>query len=240
MSARIHFDIYTQFAKDDMILDLVSPSVWIALAGALFTLGYLIINQVTLRIVMLLGSLCYIAYYATAAEDPLWGAIYGSILMIVANLIGLFALLWRNAMWSLPKAHKDIFPLFAPMRPGDFRTLMRLGQRYTADQSGEVTREGAKLDKLYFLISGKVKVEKMGSSFHMEGPLFMGEVAYLLQSGSAATTYVLEGSEIVSWERADLEKAINRRPRIKLALDAMISNDLARKVSYAVAPAHFP
>ena len=221
-----------------MILDYLTPAFWIALAGALFTLGYLIINQVILRLVMLLGSLCYIVYYATAAADPLWGAIYGSVLMIAANLIGLFALLWRNAMWSLPQAHRDIFTLFTPMRPGDFRTLMRLGQRYRAEQPFQVTREGEPLDKLYFLISGKVHVEKIGASFHMPAPLFMGEVAYLLKGPSAATTSVLEGAELICWDVDVLNKAISKSPRIKLALDAMISQDLARKVAMAVAPAH--
>jgi hypothetical protein len=189
---------------------------------------------------MLLGSLCYIAYYATAAAEPLWGAIYGSILMIAANLVGLAALLWRNAMWSLPRAHKDIFALFGPMRPGDFRTLMSLGQRYKAENRHQITHEGEPLDKLYFLASGKVLVEKLGSTFHMEGPLFAGEVAYLLNTNSSATTIVLEEAEIICWDRDDLDKAITKSPRIKLALDAMISKDLAKKVSLAVAPAHFP
>lgn len=223
-----------------MFTDLMTPSVWITLAGALFTLGYLIINQVTLRLVMLLGSLCYIAYYATAADEPLWGAIYGSILMIAANLIGLFALLWRNAPWSLPRAHKDIFPLFGPMRPGDFRTLMKLGQRYKVTEQHQVTREGEPLDKLYFLASGQIQVAKIRSCFHMQGPLFAGEVAYLLNGNSYATTVVLEGADIVCWDRDVLDKAIAKSPRIKLALDAMISKDLANKVALAVAPAHFP
>ena len=223
-----------------MIIDDMTPSFWVALAGGLFTLGYLIIHQVRLRLVMLAGSFCYIVYYATAADEPLWGAIYGSILMITANLIGLAALLWRNAMWSLPRGHKDIFPLFGPMRLGDFRALMALGERYRAQDKHQITTENAPLDNLYFMASGKVQVTKFGSTFHMEGPLFAGEVAYLLNGDSSATTIVLEGAEIIRWDRQTLDKAIAKSRRIKLALDAMISKDLATKVSFAVAPAHFP
>lgn len=222
-----------------MDMDFLTPAFWVAAAGGLFTLGYLIINQVMLRVVMLLGSVCYIVYYATAADEPLWWAIYGSLLMILANLIGLFALLWRNALWALPSAHKDIFTLFGPMRPGDFRTLMTLGHRLKVTEPMQPTREGEPLDRLYFLASGKVRVTKMGSVFHMEGPLFMGEVAYLLNRNSTATSDVLAGAELVYWDRKVLDTAIAKSPRIKLALDAMISQDLATKVSFAVAPAHF-
>jgi len=175
-----------------MIIDDMTPSFWVALAGGLFTLGYLIIHQVMLRLVMLAGSFCYIVYYATAADEPLWGAIYGSILMITANLIGLAALLWRNAMWSLPHGHKDIFPLFGPMRPGDFRALMALGERYRAKDKHQIT------------------------TFHMEGPLFAGEVAYLLNGDSSATTIVLEGAEIIRWNRQTLDSTGRddlKRPR---------------------------
>ena len=74
----------------------------------------------------------------------------------------------------------------------------------------------------------------------MEGPVFVGEVAYLLNANSVATTIVPMGTEIIRWDVATLEKAIRRKPRIKLALDTVISKDLATKVSFSVAPADLP
>jgi hypothetical protein len=41
----------------------------------------------------------------------------------------------------------------------------------------------------------------------------------------------------LEWNVNDLAKAAARKPQIKLALDAVISQDLARKVALAVAPA---
>ncbi|WP_375281733.1 hypothetical protein [Pseudooctadecabacter sp.] len=54
---------------------IFTPGVLIICAGGAFTLGYLIINQMALRGLMLIGSAFYVAYYATAAATPLWGAI---------------------------------------------------------------------------------------------------------------------------------------------------------------------
>ncbi len=220
-----------------MITTEFSPDVWVAIAGALYTIGYLIINQVMLRLVMMVGSFCYIAYYATVGDAPLWGAIYGSILMIGTNIIGLCALYLRNANMFMPKSAEDLYSLFTPIRPGDFRSLMRLGQRQVLFKETIISREGEPIEKLYFIISGTAQVLKRQSAFPMPGPVFVGEVAYLLEANSAATTIVPAGTEMVVWDVAKLRRAIQRKPRLKLALDAVISKDLAMKVSYSVAPA---
>lgn len=219
-----------------MLADVLTPTFYIIAASTLFIVGYLIINQVFLRLVMMLGNIAYIGYYATAADTPLWGAIYGSILMVVANIIGLTALYMRNAAFSIPGKHADIYDLFAPARPGDFRALMRLGNRRILTEETILSREGLPIDHLYYIIKGTARVIKGKAAFPMPGPVFTGEVAYLLNRDSVATTIVPAGSEIIAWNTENLRRKMKRKPRIKLALDAIISRDLAIKVSYAVAP----
>jgi len=219
-----------------MLAEYLTPAVYVTAASALFILGYLIINQVMLRLVMMAGNVSYIAYYATAADTPLWGAIYGTILMIVANIIGLSALYFRNASFSVPGKHADIYEFFAPVRPGDFRALMRLGTRTTTTEEVVLSREGEPIDHLYYVLRGTARVIKGQVAFGMPGPTFTGEVAYLLHRTSVATTIVPAGTELIMWNTEDLRQATRRKPRIKLALDAVISRDLAMKVSYAVAP----
>lgn len=213
-----------------------SPDIWVALAGALYTIGYLIINQVMLRLVMMVGSFFYIAYYATVSDAPLWGAIWGSILMISTNIIGLCALYLRNTQAFMPKSAGDLYSLFEPIRPGDFRALMRLGKRKVIFKETIISREGEPIDELFFIISGTAQVLKRRNAFPVPGPVFVGEVAYLLEANSAATTIVPAGTEMIVWDVAKLRKAISRKPRLKLALDAVISKDLAMKVTYSVAP----
>lgn len=217
--------------------EVLTPTVLVTAAGGLFTLGYLIINQMVMRIVLLMGSLAYIAYYATAADEPLWGAIYTSFIMIGANLLGMAGLALRNAKFTVPHGFDDIYPDFAPLLPGDFRALMRLARRRTMDQQTTLSREGAVLDRLYYVVSGVPVVTKMGATFPLAERIFVGEVAYLTGKGSAATTQVPAGAEVLEWDLAQLRHVAERRPRVKLALDAVISRDLARKVALAVAPA---
>lgn len=219
-----------------MILDILSPTAWVTLAGGLYVIGYLFINQVYLRIAMLFGSLAYIGYYWTAADLPLWGAILTSTSMIFANMIGLASLYARNASWSVPKENADIYPSFAPLQPGDFRSLVKRASRYVMEEDTIVTVQGEKPHKVYFVIDGTFQVNKGSAAFAVYGPTFVGEVAYLLGTPSAATTTIPAGVEVLEWSLSDLVKRSARQPRFKLALDAVISRDLARKVSLAVSP----
>jgi CRP-like cAMP-binding protein len=149
----------------------------------------------------------------------------------------MLGLLLRNASFTVPHGFSDIYPDFQPLRPGEFRNLMQLSKRRVLAAETVVTREGARLDHIYYVISGMPVVTKMGTSFPMAERIFVGEVAYLTGKGSAATTTLPKGAEVLEWDLGKLSRAAARRPHIKLALDAVISRDLARKVALAVAPA---
>ena len=220
-----------------MIFDVLTPPVLIFMAGGLYTIAYLIIHQMRMRMVIMAGSLAYIGYYWSVADAPLWGAIYTTLMMMAANLIGMASLYLRNASFSIPRGFDDIYPHFNPLLPGDFRALMRLCDRKVLDKDTVLTREGAPQDAVYFIIHGIPTVTKLGTSFPLAERVFVGEVAYLTGKGSAATTSVPAGSEVLAWNLAKLRRAAVRRPQLKLALDAVISQDLARKVALAVAPA---
>lgn len=220
--------------------EVTTPDALIFTAGALYTLGYLIINQVILRLMIGAGSLAYIGYYFTVAEAPLWGAIAATGLILTANAIGLASLLLQNAVWTVPRAHRDIYPLFAPLGPGDFRALMRRGHRHRLTEDTVATTMGQTTNTVYFVIAGDYAVEKFGLGFSMHGPTFVGEVAHLMDAPSAATTTFPAGLEVITWDRAALTDRARRSPRFKLALEAVMSRDLARKVALAVAPPQIP
>lgn len=217
--------------------DFLTPTVLVTAAGALYAMGYLFINQMVLRCLVMAGSCLYLAYYYTAADTPLWDAIHITLTLMAANAIGMLGLVMRNARWTVPHTASDIYTDFQPLLPGDFRALMRLADRKTLTQETILTREGNQVESLYYVIHGMPVVTKMGTSFPMAERIFVGEVAYLTGKGSAATTTVPAGAEVLEWPLARLQTAVRRKPNIKLALDAVISRDLARKVALAVAPA---
>jgi hypothetical protein len=218
------------------MMDLFTPNVLIACAAGAFAIGYLTINQMKLRMLMLIGSTFYIAYYATAAADPLYGGIFTTMGMMLTNLIGMAALTLRRFRISLPAAHTDSYPMFSMLPPGDFRLVMKHADRAILDADQTVTTEGDAVKRLYFILSGSAKFRKRGAQFDLPDGVFVGEVAYLLQRSSVATTTISAGAEVLRWDVDDMRQNIARNPRFKLAIDAMLSHDLARKVGEAVAP----
>ena len=219
-----------------MLSDLVPPEYIVLMAGGALTLAYLIINQVVLRVFILAGTALYIWYYWVVADAPLWTAIYTSLAMGVANLIGLGNLFWRQSRFAVPHAHRDIYSRFANLPPGDFRELVTRARRFRREADTLLTREGAPVDRRYYVISGDLTIEKRGETFHMPSGVFVGEVAYVTQQTSAATSRLTEGAEVLEWEFATLRRRSARASRFKLALEAMISRDQAMKVASAVAP----
>lgn len=215
--------------------DFFTPNVLIGLAATAFALGYLTIHQMQLRMLMFIGSILYIAYYATAAAEPLYGGIYTTMGMMVANLTGMAILVLRRFRISLPAAHTDIYPKFQMLAPGDFRLVMKHADRISIKEDSVVTSEGDPVTHLYYVLSGSVDVRKRGAEFKLPDGLFVGEVAYLLQRPSVATTTIYAGAEVLRWDLNDLRQNITRNPRFKLAMDAMLSYDLAQKVGEAVA-----
>ena len=216
--------------------DFFSPQVLITAAGTLQILSFLLINQTYLRLCMLVGSLFYIAYYATVGPAPLWEAITLTSLTVVAIILGLVGLYARNSRWAIPRAHADLAGYFANLLPGDFRLLMRHAERFTVTEDTTVTQQGQKPKEVYFVVDGTYQVTKANHTFIMYGPTFVGEVAYLLDRPSVATTILPAGLEVVRWDASVLARNARTKPRFKLALDAVISRDLANKVALAVAP----
>ncbi len=214
------------------------PDLLVLAAAGSYVVGYLIINQVTLRIFVLFGTGFYIAYYALVSSEPLWTAIWTSVALGLANLVGLWLLLAARSRRRLTAEMAQLYDSIADFNelpPGDFRVVMNSGKRRVFTEPTCLVEENNTNGTLYFLLKGQARAEKRGHHFNMPAGIFIGEVSYMLSRPSSATVTVDAGSEVIAWEFKTLRER-SRRPRFKLALEAMISRDLSRKVAEAVAP----
>ncbi len=205
-------------------------------AGGMFVLGYLIINQMMLRIMLLLGTVLYIWYYAVFDTTPLWPAIWASLATGVANLIGLVSLFFRNSTLSIPTEYRDIYTHFDILPPGDFRRLMRAATRHKRSAGHELTVDGNHVSTLHYVVDSEVSIEKFGERFTIPNGVFVGEVAYLTGNRASASTYLATDSDVLEWDIGSLKRISARDPRFRLAMDAMISLDLAGKIARAGSP----
>lgn len=214
--------------------DLLLADYVVLAAAGMFVLGYLIINQVILRLMLLIGTILYIWYYGIADDTPLWPAIWASVATGTANILGLLSLIYRRSTWAIPKKFRDIYLRFDNLPPGDFRKLMRAANRVVRPSGYRLTTAGAKVEKLYYILDGVVDLEKWNGNFSIAHGSFVGEVAYLTGCSASATAVLCQESTVLEWDMDVLKRNASRDPRFKLALDALISLDLAEKVSNSV------
>lgn len=213
--------------------DLVFSDFLVLAAAGMFVLGYLIINQVILRTMLLIGTALYIWYYAVVDDAPLWPAIWASATTGTANLIGLLGLFYRRSAWAIPRQYRDLYPHFDVLPPGDFRKLMNVTHRVMRPSGYRLTTAGSTVDTLYYIIDGSIEIEKFNTRFLTPNNTFVGEVGYLTGNPASASTFLASDSLILEWPVARLKRRARRDPRFRLALDAMISLDLAGKVARA-------
>lgn len=221
---------------EETLFGLTVPDYVVLAAGVTFCLGYATINQWALRILVMIGTIFYVWYYAIVTDTPQWAAIWTSVAMGLANVIGIIGLWLRSSPLSIPKKHRDIYAHFNMLPPGDFRKLMKVASRETLPEGFVLTTNNARVKAVYFVINGGVGAEKFGETFYLPDGIFLGEVGYLTGNRASATTFLTQQSDVLRWDISDLKNQSERDVRFKLAMDAMISIDLADKVARAGSP----
>lgn len=219
-----------------MLEQIDGPSFLIIAAVATYIAGFLLRNQIHLRLLVFGGSLLYIWYYAVVG--PLWDAILGSSLIALASLQGVLILLWNKQPFAVPRSSRHIFAVIGNLEPGLFRQLIRAADVFEVTEPMVVVHEGQSVDSLWFLVKGNAKIIRKGlAPGILSEPGFIGEIAWISEQQASATVILEPGSELVRWQARKLRKATRRSQRLQLALEALIAQDLARKlgVSHPIA-----
>jgi len=212
-----------------MLEQIDGPSFLIIAAVGTYIAGFLLRNQMHLRLLVFGGSLFYIWYYAVVG--PLWDAILGSSLIALASLQGVLILWWNKQSFAVPRTSRHIFAVIGNMEPGLFRQLIRAGNVIKVTEPTAVVHEGQPVETLWFLVQGNAEILREGLEPGMlTEPGFIGEIAWVAVQHASATVVVEPGAELVRWRARDLRKATRRSPRLQVALEALIAQDLARKL----------
>ena len=197
-----------------------------------YVLGFLFKNQLILRLLVFISSLIYIVYYYFHPETPLWGAILGSCLIILANLIGTISLLYDRLPFSIDNEYIPIFKNLKGIAPGEFRRLMKVAKRRKTDQDIILTEELKSPPHLYYLLNCEANADKNGQQFIIPSGRFVGEISFILKGNKATATVKLKkGCKYLSWEKNTLDELLLKEPRLQQAFEAMITRDMAAKLT---------
>jgi hypothetical protein len=203
----------------------------IHLGAILYLICFLFRDQILLRSFAILGDFAYMAFYFTAAGQPLWSAIAWIIPNMGINIVMIFLILRDRQMMPLSDDEMSLFQNLRGLNPGQFRRLIKMGKWQRVDEETQITEEGKDLDRLYYVLSGDVEVDKAGRKIKVEPAVFIGELAYLRKKPATATVRVKPGAVFVSWAHSSLEQVTKKDDGLAAVLGTLLSNDLAEKVA---------
>ena len=209
-------------------------------AMASYALGFVFRRQVVLRLLVLLGSTLYVAYYFFHPEDgPLWDAILASVVIASATLFGLCRLLFdgvpslvRPRDRAMFEAFEDVMP--GALTPGQFRRLMRAATVETVGERRRLLELGRVPLRLFFVQVGEVEFYKGGRMATVEGPRFVGDVAFVTGGIACDDAWLRPGARVISWSTRSLRRQLTREPALERALHALLSRDMAAKIARSV------
>lgn len=203
--------------------------------AALFQIvGFLVVDQLILRGLILVGTVFYLTYYVVAFDNPLWEAFFWSSIMGIANSIVIVKLLLDRTTFNLSAEDKKLYEVFWEMTPGEFRQLVKTGTWHSGDEDRFLTVEGEVPQSLYYVQVGAIHIEKQGNKFDLSKSSFIGEVAFFLNCEASATVTVSEDTRYIEWDCGKLRALLQKNPGIRAALDSKLNQDMAKKVAKSI------
>lgn len=69
------------------------------------------------------------------------------------------------------------------------------------DSDEQLTTQGTVPEKLFYILSGEVLIDKDGNRFNAGPRVFVGEISIILGTPASASVFLAKGAEIVEWNR---------------------------------------
>ena len=216
------------------VLEVTFDSGWlIHVAALLQVVGLVLRRQLVLRIFLLVGSLVYVAYFYWHSDQPMLAAAFWSAVLGAANLIGIIRLIIERLHFRQSEDERHFLEILKVLTPGELRRLMRLARWRTAEATTTLTQEGQPVRSLYFVLDGRIEIVKDGKSFAIGPGVFIGEVAFLLNTPASASVFLAPGAKYIEWPAEALRKLLHRTPSLESTMKQLFNQMLARKVAHS-------
>jgi Cyclic nucleotide-binding domain len=206
------------------------------LAAVLMLIGFTFRNPLKLRSFAILGNLTFILYYFLVSDVPLWTAIISAAAIIAVNIYMMWQIIHDRKMFRLSAEEMMLFARLPGLTPGQYKQVLAIAEWHNPQVSMQLTKLGEMPKALYYVLEGRVEVNRDGKRFSVGPHAFIGELAFLRAKPATATTFANVGALIVSWEQEALRNLMKADDGIRKAFDNMLSIDMAEKMARNAAP----
>jgi CRP-like cAMP-binding protein len=193
-------------------------------------LAFLLRDQLQLRVMMAVSLFLQGLYYYSIPGGPFFDPLFWKIVSFAANAAMIVLVFGGRLDFGIPPELRGLFNKISVLSPGQFRKLVAISLRTTAEVNPIIT-EGKKPDFLYYLLSGKADIAKGPKHATVTSGIFLGEIAFISDKPASATVILQADSTCISWRVDHLQALMHKDKSIEIALRGVFNSDLAAKVS---------
>jgi CRP-like cAMP-binding protein len=203
------------------ILLLVSYSVrdilwlrWFAVAAALTNMPYFLLQHTVL-----------------------WPPILWALVFTAINLYQISRIYLERRPVVLSADEQKLYDLgFRSLRPREFVSLTLVGEWKSAVAGDRILIEGEPVSRLCISIAGSAEVRKAGRAVGtLEPGHIVGTALALTGAPSPVEATFTEPARYMSWPLPSLRAFMDKRPDLRVALQSLVSRDLAGKLERLLA-----
>ncbi|MGB7286756.1 MAG: cyclic nucleotide-binding domain-containing protein [Salaquimonas sp.] len=217
-----------------MLEVLLNPGNFVHLALLFYGAGFMVRDELLLRLLVLIGTGFYLLYYFLFPETPLWDAIFASTILGVINIVLIVIIIRERTLFAMNAEETGLFAAFTTLTPGQFRKMMKIATWHTTKEEKVLTTEGIQPQSLYYVVSGNLQAQKGENIFGLDPEKFIGEIGFLLKTPATATVVAPIGTTYIEWRTSDLNRLTQKSQAFDNALAALFNFDLAKKVTNAI------
>jgi CRP-like cAMP-binding protein len=198
------------------VLMLVSYSVrdilwlrWFAVAAALTNMPYFLLQREILW------------------PPVLWAGVFTAI-----NVYQIARIYLERRPVVLSDDEQRLYELgFRSLRPREFVSLMLVGEWRDGVAGDTLLTEGQLVESLCIPISGTLEVRRRGNYLgRLEPGQIIGSTLALTSSPSPVDAAFTEPGRYMRWRLSSIRTFVDKRPELRVTLQALVNRDLAGKV----------
>jgi len=200
-------------------------------SNILLLVAYSVRDILWLRWFAVAAALTNIPYFLLQGT-VLWPPILWALVFTAINLYQIACLYLERRPVVLSEDEQKLYDLsFHPLRPREFLSLSLAGEWKSAEAGEQVVTEGEPVSSLCIAITGSAEVRKQGEHVATLRPgHIIGNALALTGDPSPVEMTFAEPARYLRWSLPSLRQFIDNRPELRVALQALVNRDLARKL----------
>ena len=200
-------------------------------SNILMLVAYSVRDILWLRWFAVAAALTNIPYFLLRPEK-LWPPVVWALVFTAINLFQIVRIYLERRPVTLSEDEQRLYDMgFGSLRPREFVSLLLAGEWRNATVGEKVLSEGKPVSSICIAISGTVHVSNRDRDVaNLEPGHIIGTSLALTGDPSPVDASFTETARYMSWHLHDLRSFLDRRPDLRVTLQRLVNDDLARKL----------